>query len=517
MATTNSLRRDGSSIAGEPAGSPRRIKSAATLFLIALLLATAYTGTALAANDAARLEAQRLVAAAAQAEIAGDTSRYLSLLHDALRSDPDNQLARWQLGEVQLDDKWVTVEEAQRRAAADPLQAEYRQRRTASGQGLQDQLALARWCRKNKLSDEAQFHWATVLSLDPTNEEALRALDMRWKDGRLVNRDETAQQKQQAQDAKNAAKRWEPIIAKWRRAVAGRDVHAHDAALAEIRAITKLDAIPSIEAVTLGRDAFDMNHAEECLQIAIAFLDALEKMPDQAATESLVRHAVFSPGNKARALAIEKLKPRPQTDYVPLLLSGLAMPLESSFNVQTSNEGSVHYTHSLYREGQDSDWSYDLRLAAVQNDMGGRHYIYNVKTNTVEVGPPTGAYPSEVAKRANLASRYVNRYGNAAAATELTVAQINKSTEVLNALIMQVLSGTTGKDLATPKAWWDWWRDQNEYYASEERPVDQHYYSGTDKYYYGYPSVRGSLIYPRTPTPLEKTHFLFRQRHARVD
>ena len=314
----------------------------------------------------------------------------------------------------------MTVEEAQRRAAADPLQAEYCKLRAAAGQNVQDQLALARWCRKSKLADEAKFHFSTVLSLDPKNEEALRALDMRWKDGQLVNRDESTQQKKQVQEAKNAVKRWEPIIAKWRRAVAGRDVRAHDAALNEIRAITKLDAIPSIEAVTLGRDAFDMDHAEECLQIALAFIDALEKMPDQAATESLVRHAVTPPGNKARALAIEKLKLRPQSDYIPLLLGGLAMPIESSFSVMTDPSGSVHYSHSLFQEGPESDRSMDIRQTTNQRDLGGRRIRYDTYTGNVDADLPAEAPQVVAAKKAVVASNFQNRYGSSASATETT-------------------------------------------------------------------------------------------------
>ena len=117
-------------------------------------------------------------------------------------------------------------------------------------------------------------------------------------------------------------------------------------------------------------------------------------MPEQSATESLVRHAVFSYGNKARNSAIEKLKARPQTDYVPMLLSGLAMPLESSFNIRPNPDGSVFYSHTLFREGQDSDWSSDLRLSAVQNDVGGRHYVFDVKTKTLTIGPPMARWPA---------------------------------------------------------------------------------------------------------------------------
>ena len=50
------------------------------------------------------------------------------------------------------------------------------------------------------------------------------------------------------------------------------------------------------------------------------------------------------------------------------------MPIESSFSVTTDSDGSVHYRHSLYREGPESDWSADLRRSAMQHDLGGRRY-----------------------------------------------------------------------------------------------------------------------------------------------
>ena len=78
---------------------------------------------------------------------------------------------------------------------------------------------------------------------------------------------------------------------------------------------------------------------------------------------------------------------------MPLLLSGLAMPLESSFHVRQNPDGSVFYAHTLFREGQDTDWSYDMRLSAIQNDLGGRQITYDVQTRTYEVGPPTSAFP----------------------------------------------------------------------------------------------------------------------------
>src|SRR5207245_1453770 len=163
-------------------------------------------------------------------------------------------------------------------------QAEDRERRKAAGESPQGQLLLARWCRKNNLNGEAQFHWASVLTVDPKNEEALRALNLRWQKGQLVSREQIAQQKDQTKEA---------------------------------------------------------------------------KLPAQAATESLGRHAVFAPGDSARSAAIEKLKKRDIQDFVPMLLAGLGMPIESSFSINTGADGSVHYIHSMYREGPVCDWSVD--------------------------------------------------------------------------------------------------------------------------------------------------------------
>ena len=40
------------------------------------------------------------------------------------------------------------------------------------------------------------------------------------------------------------------------------------------------------------------------------------------------------------------------------------MPIESSYRVQTDPDGSVHYLHSLYREGSEKDWKHEISRAA---------------------------------------------------------------------------------------------------------------------------------------------------------
>ncbi len=450
------------------------------------------------ANASDHTTAERLVRQAQQAELEGDPARRFALLRQAVRIAPDFELARWQLGQVQVDGQWLAVEEAQRRAAADPHQGEYRERRAQYGETPLGQLELARWCRKNNLDEEARFHWASVLSVDPNHEEALRAMDMRWHNGQLLTHDEIAEQKDELRESKRAAKKWKSTVARWRREVSGSDAAKREAALEEIRSLSDADAIFAIEELTLGRDTSREEASDDYCDISLALVEALGNMPEHDATLSMVRHAVWSPSEDVRETAIESIKKRPQHDYVPILLSGLAMPIESSFQVRTQPDGSVHYTHSLYREGPEVDWSTDARLSAMQYDLGGRQTIWDAATRRLEIGPRTGSTPDAMRRKAAVASRYHNRFGNTAAQTELQVWQANITTELLNARIFPVLTGATGEKIGeNPTAWWDWWRNRNEYYAPEEKDVDRRYVAHTHSYYYGFPSHQ--VRYPPPP------------------
>src|SRR6476660_7902357 len=93
--------------------------------------------------------ADQLIDEAGQAKSHGQPALAYSLLHQVVRIAPDNSLARWQLGQVKVDDEWLSVEEAQRRAEGDPRLAKYQERKETLGDLPKGQLALARWCRGN--------------------------------------------------------------------------------------------------------------------------------------------------------------------------------------------------------------------------------------------------------------------------------------------------------------------------------------------------------------------------------
>ncbi|MCI0332176.1 MAG: HINT domain-containing protein [Planctomycetes bacterium] len=446
--------------------------------------------------------AERLVASARQAEIDGDTEKCYRLLREAVRVVPDFTLARWQLGQMQVDGQWLAVEEAQRRAAADPKQAQYRELRQSHGETPQGQLALARWCRKNNLNDEARFHWASVLSVDPSNEEALRAVDMRWQNGQLLTREQAAQQKEELRELKLAEKHWSPTIAKWQRAVSGSDSAERGKALNEIRTLKATDAILPLEKVTLGRDGNQKKPSAECRRISLAFLDALGKMREQAATESLVRHAAFSPMIDSRIDATEKLKVRPLHDYVPLLLSGLEMPIESSFSVTNGPDGSVHYRHTLYKVGPTADWSIQASYGAWQHFAPEVAFLPG-ESNDVLAPRQASQLLAKARRMGRNAARYEREFGATAIAVEVQVAKQNHASELRNGRIFSVLAQTTGESFESPRQWWDWWQTYNEYYAPEERPVYEQHHVNIDHHYYPPPTMfscfaKGTLVWTKT-------------------
>lgn len=459
---------------------------------LSLLVLSFQTASSRAADDAIGSTGNGELAA--NVELIGDGDSAVK----GYSAKPNTPLGHWQRGEINIDDTWIRVEESQKRAAAEPRQAEYSKRRAAAAKELPSQLDLARWCSKNKLDDEAKYHYSLALSLDPNNEESLRALDVRWIGGQLVTAEDVKDYKERLQWTKSAAKRWQPIIAKWRRALSDNSPQVRDAAINEIRATTDLSVIPSIETVTIASNAKDKDAAPR-QRLALAFLEAIGKRIEQPATESLLRHAVCSPDNQVRLIATQQLKQRDPDNYVPLLLDSLEMPIEFSYELTTSPDGNVRYTQSLYRAGAFRDTALDANFSTTQHILPGRRFRQGPD------GQPAfdkGESDIEIEQRvARTARNRQSQYLRTAAATESLVQRSNAETAQRFSQIAPVLAMTTGKEFATQNQWWDWWREKNEYYTAE-RPVDYGMYTNTDHRYYGLPEdeiVRHSCFAKGTP------------------
>lgn len=477
----------------------RSTRSTHSIWLALFVIGAASVGAEFAtAAEKGAPTSDRLLASAAQAEIAGDAATRDAILRNAIQVDPNSRPARWQLGQIEVNGQWQPVEAAQKSAASDPRQREYVALRNGQGDTPQGQLALARWCDKKGLKEEARFHWMSVLSVNPNFEEAFRALDSEWFRGQLLTRDEIARAKEQLRARERPFRGLNSKLAGWQRGLAG-ELPERITVLEEVRAVDDPKAILAIERVTLKQTTDDMQIVRQ-RQLSQALLHAIARMSDPIAIQSQIRHTVFSPLESVRASALKQLKQRQMTDYVPILLDNLVAPIESWFGVTTDIDGSVYYTHSLYRAGRLADWSLDAARVTLQRDLQGRQTL--VRRDGTQQDLDTDA--SAQVEMAFVAASSRQQYGAQAVSVEHSLKQLNESARAWNELVYPTLIATTGQELGTdPRAWWNWWDDHNEDYSYDPKPLYDYWYRDVDVNYYAQSETQYEAPPPSPPRRCE--------------
>ena len=232
---------------------------------------------------------------------------------------------------------------------------------------MDSQAALARWCRKNKLADEERAHWQIVLQLQPDNAEAIKALGLRPFAGMLLTQGQIQRLKTQLQTLAKAVDRWRPLVAQWRKAVE----HHQTAPPAEVRdKLVKLSDSAEMLALerALWREVGAKRHKEAYRAMLLATVDVLSGNRHPAAAEGLARLAVFSDSKDVRKAAVKELKNHPLDEYVPLLLSGLQMPIEAEAGYALAANGDLIAHHAVFQEGALVNQSFGQTLAPLITD-----------------------------------------------------------------------------------------------------------------------------------------------------
>ena len=138
-------------------------------------------------ENEATVQAAQYVRTALQFELDGDYAYRERLLALSTRTDPDCAEARWQQGQLQLNEEWIAADDP--RSIDDPLRAAYRDKRDKALGDPERELKLARWCHRNQLADVARLHYTRLL-LNSTDanvqREAVKRLDLRVWNGQLV-------------------------------------------------------------------------------------------------------------------------------------------------------------------------------------------------------------------------------------------------------------------------------------------------------------------------------------------
>lgn len=448
-----------------------------TLFrMLALVLAFALAVAevrAVRAQDYANSPATLLVQGALRAELSGDNFKRGKLLKHALAISPDSPQARWQAGYIRTGDEWITVGEHTFRAANDPLVAEYRSLRDQYAATLAGQIALARWCRKHNMPERERLHLHTVLTYQPSNDEARKRLGLSLYRGALLTQTEIEACKQADAKAAEALEYWTPRLRRWRDDFNGNDPELQQAALHKIRGIEDVAAIAAVE------DVLSPNPL-----LASVVVEWLGQFDQREATFSLVRHALHCEESATRNAAIEHLVERPKFSYLPELLATLQNPVVWEFQMSWL-PSRVNYNFACKQEGPTA--TYVMRQNSSTNFTSQRNaLVFHVL-----------AAQERLRKTADSWAR--RGTGDAQ-----RIEQSNREKKELNERIYAVLERVTGEQLEhAPQAWWEWWEGFNELEPSYEKPV--YYVEHFDTYEYHVPSppmqscfLRGTMVWTET-------------------
>jgi hypothetical protein len=410
--------------------------------------------------------------------------------------------------------------------ASDPRMAEYRRLFDEQSGTPAGELALARWCRDKGLEDHARFHWLHVLSFQPQNEEALKALGMRWYKGQLLTHDEIVAARQGQSDSskelagqrvqrKDWAKYFAPRVTKWQRMIAEDEAAVASEIREDLEGIDKSSkaetwaAVQAIDSILLLRSQWRKDAAAYGA-LSLKWIKLLDGMPEPPATVSLARHAVDHPMPEVRAAAADALKKRPKESYVPILLARMQAPVEASFTLQPSF-GSVTWAYTFYQEGPGADRSV-TRVGTVGAAHQGPRLDYatypwgqdaardqRVRDNRAR---ESGRSDGQVA---GLTARAVAQATATARQVQRDVAAVNASIEEMNRRARAALCGSTGTDCGdSPAAWWSWWEDEQYANYDAEKPESD----TAEKPCYEYSSANW-MYYPMTEAPLSEAPYSF--------
>ncbi len=204
-----------------------------------------------------------------------------------------------------------------------------------------------------------------------------------------------------------------------------------------MRSIDDPALIPALEALTV----------KSFPEVGQAVVDSLSKMPGQAATDSLTRHALLAPRPEVRAAAASVLRSRSLYSYVPTMIGSLSLPTD------------VQFDQFYLMSGQPVH-----RLAVVQHSMLADNAF-------VSTGGASGDIV--ISKRYGNSARFIP---DPTMERDIEWAQrevaANAVKKAVNSRVTAALERATGNNLpADPQKWWDWWYDYNDVY----RPPRQVY------------------------------------------
>lgn len=406
--------------------------------LLALSGALAISPLWAASPGELRKEAEQLVSEALFHESLGLNEDRARLLAEAEQKNPASASIQWAQGRVKYKGEWISIDDVPSRMRDSAALTRYEKRRGDYPDNAVGQLALARYCQRQGLDDQARAHLVRVLEHNPNQVDVRRELGFVAVDGKWVHQDDIALAAREAARQKENFDRWQKRILDIRHDLTARAFAQRAAATKRLLAIDDPTAIPAIETLL----------CYEHPDIATNAVTTLGAMTAPETALALARVAVYAPVPDIREAAGEKLKGRPYEQYVPNLLAALASTIEVREAVTVAANGRLLHQQVMVREGQEQN------QILVRGTEYRRQYVGggNLRFAEWQAG-------LDMARQ------------NATAAQRVIIE--NTNTVERNERISAALASGTEQALgADPKQWWNWWNEYNDIKVDEkDKPV----------------------------------------------
>ncbi len=394
----------------------------------------------------------------------GDGRSYWRLLTDALRRDPDFQLARWFSGQVMFQGQWQPVEAVGRRVAGDPRWREYYYRRQEAENSVDGHTELAQWCRREQLENEERWHWQQVLQLDPDNRDARSGLGLCKYRGGWYTRDQIEQHEEQTELQQRQTEHHVRELRNWINQGRRGSPTLRNKMLSRIEALDDPQAVEALGIVMNEvLDNHSKRHRDYHRDVSLAIIRAFSNIPEHPATLSLLNIAVYANEAELREEAAIKLRGRDETSYMPLLMAGLAAPLETSFQINVTPAGHVSVVQEFEEEHPRK-----ITRNTVAQDLS-TFKVIDRRLQANPIGPLI-----EVSGDAEVDYRRAQSFVQQ---QQIEVTRTNARRAGQNERIVDVLETVTGKQLGgLPSSWWADWQQHNELEYSDEKPYYDDYH-----------------------------------------
>ncbi|WP_419194554.1 polymorphic toxin-type HINT domain-containing protein [Novipirellula herctigrandis] len=400
-----------------------------------------------------------------QAEARGEiTDRsVLKAHHDAA---PIGAFARWQAGQVCLDDTWLGVDELNSDRMT-PLLEEYDQERGDGPLNLNDHRRLANWAEQHGLKDQAKAHWYGVLAARSDDRMARTKLQFERIGDQWLTKDEIREARQKSNELVKQTKAWMPQMKKWAASLLGSKTKE------KIKTLDALDELQDSTAI----HALQLTALQLPGNTALPFVDAIKNVRSQEACDALVKIAMSELTSKRGQSAMNGIKEYPMVFYVPGLLEMLSTETEVKHLVFQRANGERILRLAMSQELRDLE-----QIAVVDKVLYKPNRLTVARMSRPRSAMPAGMQPGQTLTIPFSKNAVAQQIVDQSTQSEINRAIKNNDANNFTKAIAQervfdLLQAATDAEVdRNTNAWWGWWDRYNEQLHYGEKNRDRRYY-----------------------------------------